>query len=66
MDFMTTKEAVRKWEVAERMVQYYCKVGRIIGAVKLAGVWLISKEANKSDNGRRRKRGNNCDTDCNM
>lgn len=45
MDFMTTKEAARKWEVTERMVQYYCKAGQIAGAVKLAGVWLIPKEA---------------------
>lgn len=45
MDFMTTKEAARKWEVTERMVQYHCKAGRIAGAVKLVGVWLILKEA---------------------
>lgn len=44
MEFMTTKEAARKGEVAERMVQYHCKAGRITGAVKMAGVCLILKE----------------------
>ncbi len=52
MDFMTTKEAARKWEVTERMVQYHCKAGRITGAVKMAGVWLIPKEAEKPIDGR--------------
>lgn len=52
MDFMTTKEVAHKWEVTERMVQYHCKAGRISGAVKMAGVWLIPKEANKLDDGR--------------
>lgn len=48
MDFMTAKEAARKWEVTERMVQYHCKAGRIARAIKLAGVWLIPKEAKKT------------------
>lgn len=57
MDFMTTKEAARKWEVTERMVQYHCKAGWIAGAIKLAGVWLIPKEANKPDDGRMNRKG---------
>jgi len=55
MDFMTTKEAARKWEVTERMVQYHCKAGRIGGAVKMAGVWLIPKEAEKPADARRKE-----------
>ncbi len=52
MDFMTTKEAAHKWQMTERMVQYHCKAGRITGAVKMAGVWLIPKEAEKPIDGR--------------
>lgn len=55
MDFMTTKEAACKWKVTERMVQYHCKAGRIGGAVKMAGVWLIPKEAEKPADARRKE-----------
>lgn len=57
MDFMTTKEAAGKWDLTERMVQYHCKAGRIEGAEKIAGVWLIPKDANKPDVGRVSKKG---------
>ena len=41
MDYMTLKEAAEKWGVTPRRVNYYCAGGRIPGAVKMAGVWLI-------------------------
>ena len=41
MDYMTLKEASEKWGVSSRQVNYYCVEGRIPGAVKMAGVWLI-------------------------
>ncbi len=41
MDYMTLKEAAEKWGVTPRRVNYYCAGGRIHGAVKMAGVWLI-------------------------
>lgn len=47
MDYMTLKEASEKWGVSSRQVNYYCVDGRIPGAVKMAGVWLIPKEAAK-------------------
>ena len=43
MDYMTLKEASEKWGVSSRQVNYYCVDGRIPGAVKMAGVWLIQK-----------------------
>lgn len=45
MDYMTLKEASEKWGVSSRQINYYCTDGRIPGAVKMAGVWLIPKEA---------------------
>ena len=42
MDYMTLKEAAEKWGVTPRRVNYYCAGGRIPGAVKMAGVWLIN------------------------
>ena len=47
MDYMTLKEAAEKWGVTPRRVNYYCAGGRIPGAVKMAGVWLLPKTAGK-------------------
>ena len=52
MDYMTLKEAAEKWGVTPRRVNYYGAAGRIPGAVKMAGVWLIPKNAEKPIDGR--------------
>ncbi len=52
MDYMTLKEASEKWGVSVRQINYYCTDGRIPGAVKMAGVWLIPKEMEKPVDGR--------------
>ena len=45
MDYMTLKEAAEKWGVTPRRVNYYFAGERIPGAVKMATIWLIPKEA---------------------
>ena len=52
MDYMTLKEAAEKWGVTPRRVNYYCFGWCIPGAVKMAGVWLIPKNAEKPIDGR--------------
>ena len=52
MDYMTLKEAAEKRGVTPRRVNYYCAGGRIPGAVKMAGVWLIPRNAEKPIDGR--------------
>ena len=47
MDYMTLKEAAEKWGVTPRRVNYYCAGGRTLGAVKMAGVWLLPKTVEK-------------------
>lgn len=47
MDHMTLKEANEKWGVTPWRVNYYCAGGRIPGAVKMATIWLLSKDAEK-------------------
>lgn len=32
MDYMTLKEASKKWGVSARQINYYCAAGRIPGA----------------------------------
>ena len=55
MDYMTWKEAAEKWGVSPRRVKYYCAGERIPGAVKMAGVWLVPKDAEKPRDKRRKK-----------
>ena len=52
MDYMTLKETAEKWGVAPRRVNYYCAGERVPGAVKMAGVWLLPKTAEKPIDGR--------------
>lgn len=54
MDYMTVKEASEQWGVTPRRVNYYCTGGRISGAVKMATIWLIPKDAEKPVDRRRR------------
>ena len=56
MEYMTLKEAAEKWGVTPRRVNYYCTGERISGAVKMAGIWLIPKTAEKPIDGRTKQR----------
>ena len=47
MNYMTLKEASEKWGVTTRQINYLCAGGRIPGAVKMATIWLIPKDAEK-------------------
>ena len=47
MDYMTLKEASKKWGVTPRQINYLCTGGRIPGAVKMATIWMIPKDAEK-------------------
>ena len=47
MEYMTLKEAGEKWGVSARQINYYCDDGPIPGAVKMATIWLIPKDAEK-------------------
>lgn len=59
MDYMTLKEASEKWGVTPRWINYYCAMERIPGAVKMATIWLVPKDADKpADRRRKEVRGN--------
>ena len=47
MEFMTTKEAVQKWNISERRIRRLLQDGRIEGAVKVSNNWNIPINANK-------------------
>lgn len=46
------KETIEKWGASSRQINYYITDGRISGAVKMAGVWLITKDVEKPVDGR--------------
>ena len=47
MEYMTTKEAVLKWNISERRIRQLLQDGRIIGAIKIGNTWNIPSDANK-------------------
>lgn len=47
MEFMTTREAVKKWNISERRIRQLLQDGRIEGAVKNGNSWNIPVDAIK-------------------
>lgn len=47
MEFITIKEASKKWELSVRRVQTICNEGMIPGVVKFGRAWAIPKDAEK-------------------
>ena len=47
MDILTIKEASLMWGISVRRITVLCNEGRIVGAKKIAGVWLLPKNAEK-------------------
>lgn len=53
MDYLTSAECAKKWNVSQRRVAIYCKEGRIEGAVLRGRMWLIPEGAKKPEDPRR-------------
>lgn len=52
MDYISVKEASKKWNLEERRITYLCRNKRIKGAIKEEGEWLIPVDASKPLDGR--------------
>ncbi len=52
MEFITAKEAAKKWGITPRRVQILCAEGRIEGAWRLGNAWAIPLNAPKPEDGR--------------
>ena len=52
MDILTIKEASLLWGITVRRITALCNEGRIVGAKKIAGVWLLPKDAEKPKDAR--------------
>ena len=47
MDYMTVREAAKKWSLSERRLQTMCSEGMIEGVVKFGHSWAVPANAEK-------------------
>jgi len=58
MNFLTTAEYAKLWNISQRRVAIYCKEGRIQGAILKGKTWLIPENTEKPKDPRKvRKMG---------
>ena len=53
MNFLTTAEYAKIWNITQRRVAIYCKEGRTEGAVLKGKTWLIPENTQKPGDPRR-------------
>lgn len=53
MNFLTTAEYAKIWNISQRRVAIYCKEGRIDRAVLKGKTWLIPENTKKPEDPRR-------------
>ncbi len=56
MNFLTTAEYAKIWNISQRRVAIYCKEGRIDGAVLKGKTWLIPENTKKPEDPRREQK----------
>ena len=55
MNYMDVRTTTSKWELTERRITTLCRDGRIEGAKKEGGLWLVPEDAEKPADGRKNK-----------
>lgn len=58
MEFLTSEEIAKKWDISTRRVTTLCKDGRIEGAVQKGGIWLIPDDVQKPASMKRGRKSN--------
>ena len=59
MEYLTTVEMSKKWNVSSRRIITLCIEGRIDGVIKKGKMWLIPADAQKPADARRKKEKTN-------
>ncbi len=59
MDYFTTVEMSKKWNITSRRIGVLCAEGRIKGAIKKGKTWLIPSETKKPADARFKKNQKN-------
>ena len=52
MEYLTTVEMSKKWNISSRRIGVLCTEGRIDGAIKKGKMWLIPADAQKPTDAR--------------
>lgn len=52
MEYLTTTEMSKIWEISSRRIGVLCTEGRIEGAIKKGKMWLLPADAKKPLDGR--------------
>ena len=52
MEYLTTVEMSKKWNISSRRISVLCTEGRIDGAIKKGKMWLIPADAEKPTDAR--------------
>lgn len=47
LDYISVKDAAKKWTISERRVQKLCEGDRIEGVIRFGHSWMIPKDAKK-------------------
>lgn len=55
MEYLTTVEMSKKWDITSRRIGVLCSEGRVEGAVKKGKTWLIPKDTEKPADARLKK-----------
>ena len=61
MEYIDVKTASVRWSISERRITTLCRNGRIEGAKKENGIWLIPSVAMKPSDGRKNRHIMNVD-----
>ena len=56
MEYLTTTEMSKLWNLSSRRIGVLCAEGRIEGAIKKGKTWLIPSDAIKPADGRYKKK----------
>ncbi len=55
MEYVSTSEIAKKWNISRRRVTTLCSEGRIDGAIFTANTWLVPLDAEKPEDPRKTK-----------
>lgn len=58
MEYLTSNEIAKIWEISSRRVRKLCGEGRVSGAIQKGCIWLIPNTTKKPDEFRRGRKSN--------
>ena len=59
LDYISVKDAAKKWNISERRVQKLCEESRIEGVMRFGHSWMVPKDARKPVDLRMQKNSKN-------